>query len=163
EAPNELLAVHRGGLLPGRWGVTLEDWDSHPLRRELGVATGPAAVELAFWQGIDFRIGRGSVLWEHGYERGGAVDGGGGGGAGGGGAAALTAAFELTRGDWRSRFDSVVVYQSGWRLGGKGASGRGVGGRIEEHGLHVWFGAYDNAFALMRDCYAELDAPAESL
>lgn len=51
----------------------------------------------------------------------------------------------------------VTVYQRGFRLGGKGASSRGVHGRIEEHGLHVWLGYYDNAFRLMRQCYGELD------
>lgn len=74
----------------------------------------------------------------------------------GGGCAAMTAAFELTRPELRDRFD-VTVYQLGWRLGGKGASGRGPSGRIEEHGLHVWLGFYENAFRLMRDCYEELD------
>src|SRR5580658_6280136 len=49
----------------------------------------------------------------------------------------------------------VTVYQMGWRLGGKGASGRGVAGRVEEHGLHLWMGFYENAFRLMRECYAE--------
>ena len=46
----------------------------------------------------------------------------------------------------------------GWRLGGKGASGRNAahGSRIEEHGLHIWFGFYDNAFLTMRQCYEEL-------
>src|SRR6185436_10988092 len=73
----------------------------------------------------------------------------------GGGCAALAAAFELTRPELEGRF-SVTVYQMGWRLGGKGASGRGVHGRIEEHGLHLWMGYYENAFRLIRDCYAEL-------
>src|SRR5918996_2501538 len=59
----------------------------------------------------------------------------------GGGCAAMTAAFELTRPEHRGRF-RVTVYQQGWRLGGKGASGRGPAGRIEEHGLHVWMGWY---------------------
>jgi len=72
----------------------------------------------------------------------------------GGGCAALTAAFELTRPELNSRYE-VTVYQMGWRLGGKGASGRGVAGRIEEHGLHLWMGFYENAFRLMRECYAE--------
>lgn len=45
----------------------------------------------------------------------------------------------------------------GWRLGGKGASSRGVNGRVEEHGLHLWLGFYENAFRLIRDCYEELD------
>jgi uncharacterized protein with NAD-binding domain and iron-sulfur cluster len=75
----------------------------------------------------------------------------------GGGVGAVTAAFELTRPELDGRYD-VTLYQLGWRLGGKGASGRrGPTQRIEEHGLHIWFGFYDNAFRAMRDCYAELD------
>ncbi len=75
----------------------------------------------------------------------------------GGGCAALTAAFELTRPQHEGKYH-VTVYQMGWRLGGKGASGRGVAGRIEEHGLHLWLGFYENAFRLMRECYAERHA-----
>jgi uncharacterized protein with NAD-binding domain and iron-sulfur cluster len=73
----------------------------------------------------------------------------------GGGCAAMAAAFELTRPHLAGQFE-VSVYQSGWRLGGKGASGRGPSARIEEHGLHLWMGFYENAFRLMRECYAEL-------
>jgi uncharacterized protein with NAD-binding domain and iron-sulfur cluster len=77
----------------------------------------------------------------------------------GGGVGAMVAAFELTRPELNGRFE-VTVYQPGWRLGGKGASGRnmtdGEGRRIEEHGLHVWFGFYENAFGVMRDAYQEL-------
>lgn len=76
----------------------------------------------------------------------------------GGGAGAMAAAFELTATEaLRERYE-VTVYQPGWRLGGKGASGRNgaMGSRIEEHGLHVLFGSYDNAFDLMKRCYAEL-------
>jgi len=81
----------------------------------------------------------------------------------GGGAGSLAAAFELTATpELRARYD-VTVYQLGWRLGGKGASGRrDVGGgaqRIEEHGLHVWFGFYENAFDVIRRVYEELDRP----
>jgi uncharacterized protein with NAD-binding domain and iron-sulfur cluster len=77
----------------------------------------------------------------------------------GGGMAGLTAAWELSRPGWRDRFASITVYQRGARLGGKGASSRGVHGRIEEHGLHVWLGYYENAFRLMREVYDELDRP----
>ena len=73
----------------------------------------------------------------------------------GGGCAAMTAAFQLTRPELNGRY-LVTVYQLGWRLGGKGASGRGSAGRIEEHGLHLWMGSYENAFRMMRECYAEL-------
>ncbi len=75
----------------------------------------------------------------------------------GGGMAGLSAAWRLSEPGWRDRFESITVYQRGWRLGGKGASSRGENGRIEEHGLHVWIGSYENAFTLIRECYAELD------
>lgn len=75
----------------------------------------------------------------------------------GGGMAGLSAAWRLSEPGWQDRFESITVYQRGWRLGGKGASSRGPNGRIEEHGLHVWLGSYENAFALLRECYADLD------
>ncbi len=79
----------------------------------------------------------------------------------GGGPAAVAAAFELTATcELCERFE-VTVYQPGWRLGGKCASGRNLEnhGRIEEHGLHLWFGFYDNAFRLMREVYEQLNRP----
>ncbi|TDO18731.1 uncharacterized protein with NAD-binding domain and iron-sulfur cluster [Mycobacterium sp. BK086] len=75
----------------------------------------------------------------------------------GGGMAGLSAAWRLSEGRWQDRFESITVYQRGHRLGGKGASSRGAHNRIEEHGLHIWLGSYENAFALLRECYAELD------
>ena len=75
--------------------------------------------------------------------------------------AALAAAFDLTRTQaLRDEFD-VTIYQMGWRLGGKAASGRDCDGRIVEHGLHVWFGCYENAFELVRAAYADWDNPHE--
>jgi uncharacterized protein with NAD-binding domain and iron-sulfur cluster len=74
----------------------------------------------------------------------------------GGGCASVTAAFELTRPQHQGKFH-VTIYQLGWRLGGKGASGRGTADRIEEHGLHIWMGFYENAFRILRECYAELN------
>lgn len=82
----------------------------------------------------------------------------------GGGVGAMTAAFWLTHRDgWQSDYQ-IDVYQIGWRLGGKGASGRNaaVAQRIEEHGLHIWFGFYDNAFRVMREAYAELGRAPDS-
>ncbi|HJR24924.1 MAG TPA: FAD-dependent oxidoreductase, partial [Acidimicrobiales bacterium] len=75
----------------------------------------------------------------------------------GGGMAGLAAAWRLSDPDGPPC--EVTVYQRGWRLGGKGASSRGVHGRIEEHGLHVWLGYYENAFRLVREVYSELDRP----
>ncbi len=71
----------------------------------------------------------------------------------GGGMAGLAAAFDLSRTQaLQDQFD-VTIYQLGWRLGGKAASGRLPDGRIVEHGLHVWFGCYENAFELVRAAY----------
>ena len=83
----------------------------------------------------------------------------------GGGPAGLAAAFELTA-DGRDDEYDVTIYQQGWRLGGKCASGRnpdaGFGERIEEHGLHIWFGCYTNARRILERCYAELAEGAET-
>jgi uncharacterized protein with NAD-binding domain and iron-sulfur cluster len=82
----------------------------------------------------------------------------------GGGVGALTTAYYLTtRPNWEQEYD-IIVYQLGWRLGGKCASSRNADehDRIEEHGLHVWFGFYENAFALMRAVYTALGRPAGS-
>lgn len=79
----------------------------------------------------------------------------------GGGVGSMTAAYALTsEPGWRERYE-VTLYQVGWRLGGKGTTGRNpfAGDRIQEHGLHVWLGFYDNAFRTMRDCYEELNRP----
>jgi len=74
----------------------------------------------------------------------------------GGGMGSLTTVFELTNvPDWQDKFD-ITVYQLGWRLGGKGASGRAEKFRIEEHGLHVWMGFYDNSFRVIQAAYKEL-------
>jgi uncharacterized protein with NAD-binding domain and iron-sulfur cluster len=63
--------------------------------------------------------------------------------------------------DWQNKFD-ITVYQMGWRLGGKGASGRDAANayRILEHGLHVWGGFYENAFRVMQQVYGELPPDA---
>ena len=76
----------------------------------------------------------------------------------GGGVGAMVSAFELTSSpELREKYE-VTVYQMGWRLGGKGASGRNMRhqARIEEHGLHIWFGFYENAFNCIQRCYEEL-------
>jgi len=83
----------------------------------------------------------------------------------GGGMGSLSTAFWLTsQPGWDQKYD-ITVYQMGWRLGGKAASGRNpaMAFRNEEHGYHMLFGFYENTFATMRACYQELgrspDAP----
>jgi len=83
----------------------------------------------------------------------------------GGGVAGITAAWQLTRySDLGANGGApdgappleVTVYERNHRLGGKGGSGRDAAGRIREHGIHIWLGFYENAFRMMRDCYAEV-------
>ena len=80
----------------------------------------------------------------------------------GGGLGSMSAAFWLTStAALRERHD-VTVLQQGWRLGGKGASGRNAdhADRIEEHGLHMFMGFYDNAFHTLRLAFDEWQRPA---
>jgi len=77
----------------------------------------------------------------------------------GGGMAGLAAAYQLTNDpNWRAERE-VTVYQMGWRLGGKCATGRNAdyGQRIQEHGLHMLFGFYHNTHDMMRRAYEALD------
>ena len=77
----------------------------------------------------------------------------------GGGMGSLTAALFLSEGRWREHFSEIVIYESTPVLGGKCASHRDVEtGRVYEHGLHVWFGFYENSFRMLRHCHNELDA-----
>ncbi|WP_158302128.1 NAD(P)-binding protein [Paenibacillus mesophilus] len=73
----------------------------------------------------------------------------------GGGIASLSAAYELTSlPNWQDEYE-INVYQTGWRLGGKMASGRGPNGRVEEVGLHLLLGFYEHAFPMFADVYRE--------
>jgi uncharacterized protein with NAD-binding domain and iron-sulfur cluster len=81
----------------------------------------------------------------------------------GGGIGSLVTAWQLTsQRNWKDIYDSITIYQMGWRLGGKCASGRGPNGRIEEHGLHIWFGFYVNSFDVIQSAYATLGRAAGS-
>lgn len=76
----------------------------------------------------------------------------------GGGMGSLSAVFELTNyAGWEDDYE-ITIYQMGWRLGGKLAIGRGPNNRIEEHGIHVFLGFYNNAFRVMQDVYKERKA-----
>jgi uncharacterized protein with NAD-binding domain and iron-sulfur cluster len=79
----------------------------------------------------------------------------------GGGCGGMAAAWGLVNSPAANGLE-ITIYQLGWRLGGKGASGRNaaVANRIEEHGLHIWGGMYENAFAIMRQVYGQLQRPA---
>ena len=78
----------------------------------------------------------------------------------GGGLSGLVTAFNLTAPEQQGRY-AVTVYQLGWRLGGKCATGRNqdLNQRIQEHGLHVFMGQYDNAFGMVQALYGEAAHP----
>lgn len=82
----------------------------------------------------------------------------------GSGIGAMVTAFELTsQPNWQNLYD-ITIYQLGWRLGGKCASGRNMTQhqsyepdyRIQEHGFHIFFGFYANTFRVMKECYDAL-------
>ena len=167
-APIDIRRIHEGGPLPGQYQLRLEPLHSHPVARDLGLRGTTVPLLAAYWLRADVRMREGTELWSshsaprpriralqprarHPRRRVAIL---------GGGIAALTAAWELSEPGVDTE---VTVYTRGWRLGGKGASGRNLehGARIEEHGLHMWYGFYDNAFDLMQRCYGELGRPAD--
>src|SRR4029078_10292498 len=80
------------------------------------------------------------------------------------GRGSLSAVFALTsRPGWQDDLD-ITVYQLGWRLGGKAASGRvrAENDRSLEYGYHDPLGFYDNAFATMREVYRERGRPSDA-
>ena len=155
-APAVVDKVHSARILGYEYECDLKAFESFPLTDTLGLQLGTQPVLMAFNINFDFTVTAGEELVQAlppAPQKIAVL---------GGGAGALTAAFHLTeQPNWQDRYD-ITVYQMGWRLGGKGASGRNpkYGQRIEEHGLHIWFGFYDNAFDLMQKAYGALNRPA---
>ena len=79
----------------------------------------------------------------------------------GGGASSCTTALALTaQPGWKERYN-ITIYQLGWRLGGKAASGRNknYGQRVEEVTGHMFAGVYHNSKRLLRSVYEKLNRP----
>ncbi|MCA9660428.1 MAG: NAD(P)-binding protein, partial [Myxococcales bacterium] len=162
-APARTTALRSVASIPGEFELELGDAASHPIARDLGL-TPVSPIHAALRVDFDFAMERGQTLFLRVPQpsapslpaqprRRVAVLGG--------GLGSLSAVFELTeQPGWEERFD-ITVYQLGHRLGGKGASGRNaeVAQRIEEHGLHIWFGFYENAFSMIRRCFAAAQRP----
>ncbi len=137
--------------------LILNDHDALPLTQTLGLKLGAQPVLMALYLHTDFttHIGHERAVNDQQKRQKIAVIGG--------GTGSLTSVYHLTeQPNWQQKYD-ITVYQMGWRLGGKGASGRNAqhGQRIEEHGLHIWFGSYHNAFTMMQNVYAALERPPE--
>jgi uncharacterized protein with NAD-binding domain and iron-sulfur cluster len=154
-APAKVNAVHAVEVFEDDYEVTLHEFASFPLHESLGLQLGVQPGILPFHISFDFEVTPGEVIHDNSVVRPKKIA------ILGGGVAAMTSAFYLTdQPGWQSQYD-ITVYQMGWRLGGKGASGRNaqIGQRIEEHGLHIWFGFYQNAFRTMQKAYGLLDRP----
>ena len=155
-APAAVQQVHSVHLFDDSATLNLHAFDSFPLNQSLGWTLGTQPALMPFAVNFDFVVSAGKELVDNSVVQKKKIA------ILGGGVGAMTAAFWLTnQPDWTNRFE-IDVYQMGWRLGGKGASGRNaeLGERIEEHGLHIWFGFYDNAFDVMQQTYAALGRPA---
>lgn len=153
QAPANVTKFHSGTLLNHKYKLNLHQVDSFPLAEALGFEVGEQDVILPFNVFFDFQVTAGSVLVDNSRVKREKIA------ILGGGVSAMTSAFYLTsKPGWQDKYD-ITVYQQGWRIGGKGASGRNqkLGNRIEEHGLHIFFGFYENAFKTMRAAYGELN------
>ncbi|MBC7992897.1 MAG: NAD(P)-binding protein [Rhizobacter sp.] len=155
-APAMVTAVHGVEVFEDDYELTLHKFASFPLNETLGLQLGVQEAILPFHLSFDFEVTPGEEIYDNSQISPQKIA------VLGGGVAAMTAAYYLTdQPGWQNQYD-ITVYQMGWRLGGKGASGRNaaLGERIEEHGLHIWFGFYQNAFRTMQGAYGELGRPA---
>lgn len=146
-----------------RFNIRFEQLASHPIVDTLGLTPASADANAQFvaasggWLDIDFQLETGETLLNVPPRKQKIA-------VLGGGIGSLAAVFGITSTPgWQEKYD-ITLYQMGWRLGGKGASGRNqqIADRIEEHGLHIWFGYYENAFRVIRECYAEMGRPANA-
>ncbi len=158
ESPAKVKKFHGGGLLEGEYQLNLQQIASAPIAQDLGLSLGEQPADFGFWLNFDFEVDVVEELVDNSQvapEKIAIL---------GGGISSVTAAFGLTsEPGWQNKYD-ITLYQLGWRIGGKGASGRNaqLGERIEEHGLHIWFGFYENAFDVIQQVYNELDRPADA-
>ncbi|MET0321613.1 MAG: NAD(P)-binding protein [Duganella sp.] len=155
-APATIDKIHSGKLLGYDYEAVLHAFDSFPLDQTLGLQLGPQDAILPYYLNFDFTAQPGAELIDNSAIAPQKIA------ILGGGVGSMTTAYYLSdQPGWQNKYD-ITVYQQGWRLGGKGASGRNpqYGQRIEEHGLHIWFGFYTNAFKMIKQAYASLDRPA---
>lgn len=76
----------------------------------------------------------------------------------GAGPSGLATAFALTdQPGWQERY-SIDMYQLGWRVGGKCATGRNpdANERLQEHGIHVFGNMYFNTLQMVQKVFTEV-------
>lgn len=154
-APAMIDSIHSIQLLGYDYECLLHEFASFPLNETLGLQLGKQPVLLPFNIHFDFTVTPGEELVDNSQVQPEKIA------ILGTGVGSMVSAFYLTsQPGWQDRYD-ITVYQMGWRMGGKGASGRNAeyGQRIEEHGLHIWFGFYENAFGVIKEAYDLLQRP----
>jgi Acetoacetate decarboxylase (ADC) len=63
EVSVQLTAFHGARIYTNPYELDIVDLASHPIRADLGLASGPIAVDYAFWTDFDFTIGPCTALW----------------------------------------------------------------------------------------------------
>lgn len=64
EQPIRTTAFRRGGLLPGRYALTLESFPSHPIAEDLGLTPERCRELRGIWLDYDFTMEAGKTIWE---------------------------------------------------------------------------------------------------
>lgn len=57
-AVTEMKGFYGACVYRQAYAINLGDFESHPIRKDLGLASGPVPVAVAFWAKFDFEIGR---------------------------------------------------------------------------------------------------------
>ena len=63
EAFGRVTGFRGGGVLPGEHRVIMSEPESEGIRQDLGLAPGALTPKLAFWIELDFRLEKGTELW----------------------------------------------------------------------------------------------------
>lgn len=64
EQPIKTTAFRRGGLLPGRYDLSLASYPSHPIAADLGLTPERQQGLVGVWMDFDFTMETGKVVWE---------------------------------------------------------------------------------------------------
>lgn len=65
EAPITVKKFHRGGFVRGKYALTINHLDSHPVGKKLGLHVEDGAIQsiIGIWMEVDFSLGAGKVIW----------------------------------------------------------------------------------------------------
>ncbi|MDT8446892.1 MAG: NAD(P)-binding protein [bacterium] len=142
EAPARLLKLPSISPIFESYQLNNPNLASYPFAQSLGIGEGAIPLGLGMKVQMDFRMEMGEVIAQSKELRPQKVAV-----LGAGVGSLLAVAAVVTAPEYNGQYQ-FTVYERGWRIGGKGASGRNTEKdmQIEEHGLHIWLGFYNNAF-----------------